>query len=243
MIRADWDRGAFAASGDLGRTRWDRWGSAAVGVVAASLATLLRLFAELGGVRVLVVDLHVGFDHAEAVLDDVELGGGDDVFVARRKDRGDFFLRSFDAIGRRRMGGENLRDRAGLLLFIGSDFFEEGDEGVRIVAGLVHVLQAEVIGFAFINARELQEGHRDRELHALIDGVASPGVRDENHRGDHGHLDHVLMGGLLGAVARADVGDFVSHHAGEFGFFVGVENQAAVDVEEAAREREGVDDV
>ena len=35
--------------------------------------------------------------------------------------------------------------------------------------------------------------------------------------------------------------DLVRHHAGEFGFVVGRENQSAVDVEESAGQREGVD--
>ena len=39
----------------------------------------------------------------------------------------------------------------------------------------------------------------------------------------------------------ADVGGFMGHDAGKFGFFIGVEDQAGVDVEEAAGEGHGVD--
>jgi hypothetical protein len=42
-------------------------------------------------------------------------------------------------------------------------------------------------------------------------------------------------------VARGDVRDFVGHDAGEFGLFLGAEDQAAVDVEKASGEGEGVD--
>ena len=42
------------------------------------------------------------------------------------------------------------------------------------------------------------------------------------------------------AVTRADMRDFVRHHACEFRFLIGVENQAAIDVEKAAWQRKRV---
>ena len=53
-------------------------------------------------------------------------------------------------------------------------------------------------------------------------------------------VDDLPLGGLPGAVARGHVGDFVRHHAGQFGFGLGLQDQAGVHEEEAARQREGV---
>ena len=44
----------------------------------------------------------------------------------------------------------------------------------------------------------------------------------------------VALGLLAGGVVGGDVRDFVSHDAGEFGFFVAGGDQAGVDVEVAA---------
>ena len=46
---------------------------------------------------------------------------------------------------------------------------------------------------------------------------------------------------LARRVVGADVGGLMGHHAGQFGFFVGIQNQPGVDVEEAARQSQGVD--
>ena len=54
------------------------------------------------------------------------------------------------------------------------DLFEEVDERRRIVAGLVHVLQAQVVGFGFESARERQEAQRDRQACALPDARTRP---------------------------------------------------------------------
>ncbi len=49
-------------------------------------------------------------DVAEARFYGVKFGRGDDVFIARGKDRGDFLLCGLDALGRWRMRRENLGD-------------------------------------------------------------------------------------------------------------------------------------
>ena len=46
---------------------------------------------------------------------------------------------------------------------------------------------------------------------------------------------------LFRAMPSRDVGNLVRHHAGQFGFIIGGENQAAVDVEESAGKSERVD--
>jgi len=51
---------------------------------------------------------------------------------------------------------------------------KKGDVGVRVVAGFVHVLEPEEIGFAFRVAAELQISDRNGQVEALIDAVAGP---------------------------------------------------------------------
>ena len=106
--------------------------------------------------------------------------------------------------------------------------------------GFVHILQAEEVGFAFGIAGKLQKSHGNQEVHALINSVAGPAVGQHDHGGNRSDLDDVAFGSLLGAVAGADVGDFVGHHAGQFRLFLRAQNQSAVDVEKAAGQREGV---
>ena len=56
---------------------------------------------------------------------------------------------------------EDLGDGAGLALFQSLNLLKEGDEGLRIVAGAVHVLHAQVVGLRLELAGELQEGNRE----------------------------------------------------------------------------------
>ena len=139
------------------------------------------------------------------------------------------------------MIGEGFGEGAGLVLFECVQLFKEGDEALRIVAGLVHVLDTEVIGFGFGLAGELEEGEGDGELGNLVGavrGVASLAHDDERNGGD---LGVVALGLLAGGVVGDDVGNLVGHDAGELGFLVAVGDEAGVDVEEAAGKSEGVD--
>src|SRR6202042_1189439 len=108
--------------------------------------------------------------------------------------------------------------------------------------GLVHILQAEVIGFGFVGARELQERQRNREVHALIDRIASPAVGNENHGWNRRELYESALRFLARAVAGADVGDFMGHHAGKLRLLVRVQDEAAVYVKKSAWQGESVDD-
>ena len=110
-----------------------------------------------------------------------------------------------------------------------------------IVAGLVHVLDAEPVGFGLVRAGELEEGHGDRELRGLVDAVAGPGALGEDDERDGADLRVVHAGHLAGGVVGADVGGLVRHDAGELGLFVRGQDQAGVDVEEAAGQGHGVD--
>src|SRR5215831_12302141 len=86
------------------------------------------------------------------------------------------------------MVGEDLGDRSRLFPLFRLNLFEKCDERVWVVAGLVHVLQAQIVGLTFVATRELQERDRDTEVHALINRVSSPTIGDKNHRGDRGEL-------------------------------------------------------
>jgi hypothetical protein len=44
---------------------------------------------------------------------------------------------------------KGFRYQAGLPLFKGFKFLKEGDEGLRIIAGLIHVLHAELVCLGF----------------------------------------------------------------------------------------------
>ena len=81
-------------------------------------------------------------------FDQVEFRRRDDVFIARRKNRGDFLLRLLHAVRSRRVRGENLGDASRVAAFFRFDLLKEAHEGVRIVPGFVHVLEAEVVRFA-----------------------------------------------------------------------------------------------
>src|SRR5579863_10572616 len=145
-------------------------------LIAGRIATLVVVgaLAQRGLIGIVVVELLVRLDHLQAALDRIELGSRDDVLPALRQNRRDLLLNGLNAIRSGRMGGKNLRNRSGLLLFNGFHFFEEGDERVRIVSRLPHVLRAEEIGLALFVACEFEEGKRDHEIHALIDGIAGP---------------------------------------------------------------------
>src|SRR5713226_6947408 len=145
----------------------------AVGIVAGGLLLGLLGFRAQGGLAGRVVrNLARKHDVAQAALHGIEFGSGDNVFLPRREDAGDFLLRVFDALRRRRMRGENLGDRAGAALFVSLDALEEGHVSIGVVAGFVHVLQAEEIGFTFGVAAELQVGHGNREVQSLIKAIS-----------------------------------------------------------------------
>ena len=176
----------------------------------------------------------------QPALNRVEFRSGDDVLVARGQNLRNFILRRNDALRRGRMRGENLWNGARLLLFVRLNLFKEGNERVRIVAGLVHILEPEVIGFGLIHAREFQEGHGNSKVHALINRISGPGVRDKDRCHHRADLDDIALGSLLGAMSRAHMRDLMRHHSRQLGLLVRVQDQTAVDVKKSARQRERV---
>ena len=75
----------------------------------------------------------------------------------------------------------------------------------------------------------------------FVDAVAGPAVAGHHDERNHADLGVVGAGHLAGRVVGADVGGLVGHDAGQLGFLVGGQDEAGVDVEEAAGQRHGVD--
>src|SRR5216683_2926485 len=214
-----------------------------VGVVGIVGVVVAAAYATEGGLVAvaLVVELALVLDAGESGLYVVELAGGDDVVRLRGHDSGDLVLGAANSVGGLGVVGEDLGEGAGLVLLECVDLLEELDVGLGIVAGLVHVLEAEPVGLALEVAGELEEGQRDGELGGLVDAIAGPGALGEDDQGDGADLRVVHAGRLASGVVGADVGGLVGHDAGELRLLVGGHDEAGVDVEEAAGKSHGVD--
>ena len=107
-----------------------------------------------------------------------------------------------------------------------------------IVAGLVEILQAQVVGFPFERLGKLQEAHGDGQAGALPDDITRPSAHEDQRNG--ADVDELPAGGLPCAVARGYVRDFVRHHAGQLGFGIGFQDQAGVHKEKPAGQGKGI---
>src|SRR5215470_13447041 len=114
----------------------------AVGVVARGLLLGLLGLGAQGRFVFGIGDLARKHDVAEASLHGIKFGRRDNVFLAGRENARNFFLRVLNALRRRRMSGESLRNGSGTALIVYLDALEEGYIRVRIVARLIHVLNA-----------------------------------------------------------------------------------------------------
>src|SRR5260370_6590169 len=180
-------------------------GAAGVGARRLLLG-LLGLGAQSGLTGSVVGNLAREHDIAKASLYRVKFRTGDNVFLFGGQNARDFLLCVFDAIGSWWMRREHLGDGAWAALLVSLNALEESHIGIGVVAGFVHVLQAEKIGFALGVAAKLEKGQRNREGDALIHGVARHAIGDENHRVDGSQLHEFARGCVLRVVARPDVG-------------------------------------
>src|SRR5208283_705740 len=204
------------------------------------LVGLLGLGAQRRFARAIVLHLAGKHDIPQPRLHGIKLRRGDDVLVLFRQNARNFLLSSSNSVWGWRVGGEHLWNGPRPPLLIGLDAFKEGHIGVWIVASLVHVLDTQEIGFTFGIAREFQESKGNRKLHAFVNAVAGPAIRNKDHCSHRTDLNHVRFGGLFCSVARSHVGNLVRHHACEFRFFLSPQDQAAVNVEETAGQRESI---
>src|ERR1700756_4583781 len=149
-------------------------------VVAALVAVLVsRLVgggspAQAGFVAGLVIyQLAAVLKASQSCFDVGELRSRHDILLSSWKNARNLFLRLADPIRSLGMGGECLRQRTRLLFLAGLQLLKKLHERVRIVAGLVHVLQTEVIRFRLKPSREAQEGQWQRQSSRRTDGISN----------------------------------------------------------------------
>src|SRR5579871_2835067 len=79
----------------------------------------------------------------------LKLGSVHDILRLCRENRRDLLLRSFNPVRSLRMRRKSFGQGSRLLLLLRLNLFEEGYERLRIVPGLIHILQTEIIGLGF----------------------------------------------------------------------------------------------
>src|SRR5437868_13204683 len=103
------------------------------------------------------------------------------------------------------MGSESFRQSSRLLLLLRLHLLKEADEGLGIVARLVHVLQSEIVSLSFEAAREMQIRQRQSQPCSLIAGISDPAAdKDERNRC---HIHDVAASITAGGVTGSHVGD------------------------------------
>src|SRR5882724_4034168 len=216
----------------------------AAGIVAGRpLLGLLGLGTQCGFAGRVVMRFSGGHDVAEARLHGVEFRGGHNVFLFGRQDARNFPLRIFDAFGRWRVRGEHPRNRARAALLVGLDALKESDVGIRVVPGLVHILQSQEISFALRVTTELQERQRKRDVQPLIEPVSGQSGGTQKNQGNRGELEYLSLGRVLRAMPRGQVGYFVRHDTRQFRLLLRAKNQSAIYIEESAWQSERIDHV
>src|SRR5581483_3607809 len=157
------------------------------------------------GVVPLVVQAALVLDPRQPRLHLVELRARHHVLRLRRQDRRNLILHRCNAVRRRRMVAERLRQRARLVLLERRQLLKDAHHALRIVPRLVHVLNAKEVRLRLVLARELQEGQRDRKLRCLIDAVARPRPLRENNQRNLTELHIVQLGHLARGMVRRHV--------------------------------------
>ncbi len=97
-----------------------------------------------------------------------------------------------DAVRCLRMVRENLGHRSRLLLFLRLDLFKEVYKLVGIIAGFVHVLDAQIIGLSLKAAGEFEERHRQADAGRFTRRQANAAAnKDQRKAGVIGELVRV----------------------------------------------------
>src|SRR5579883_1933119 len=130
--------------------------------------TAQRWFAAIPSVG----QLALVFDAGEPGLDIIEFRSSNQIFVTRRQDLCDLFLRVSNTVRSLRMIGEGSRHSPRLVFLQVLNLFKEGNEGLGVVAGAVHVFDAKVVGLGFELTGEFEEGQRDGKVRSLIYAVS-----------------------------------------------------------------------
>ena len=74
----------------------------------------------------------------------------------------------------------------------------------------------------------------------FVKSITRPAARAQQNQRNRRHLRDFALGGVLGAVPRGHVRDLVRHHARQFRFGIGAQDQSAIHVEKSARQRERI---
>src|SRR5258708_6231529 len=139
------------------------------------------------------------------------------------------------------MRGEDLGNGPWPAFLVCLDAFEKRYVGVRVVPGLVHVLQAEEVRLALGVATELQERQRKRDVQPFIESVSGQSGRTQKDQGNRGELEYLTFGRVLRSMPRGHVRYFVGHDTGQLRLFLRAKNQPTIYVEESTGQRECVD--
>src|ERR1700756_4527990 len=139
------------------------------------------------------------------------------------------------------MGRKRLRDGAWATLLISLNPLEESDVGVRVIPGLIHILQSQEVRLALRVATELQERQRKGNVQAFIESVPGQSSRTEKHQGNRRQLQYLTLGRVLCSMSCSHVRYFMGHDARQLGLLLGAKNQTAIYVKESSRQCESID--
>ena len=177
-----------------GRRRVDRLAGSSVGALSVVLRCLVRLVAQRRACSLpfLSFTFMIRFDHRRRCF----TTSNSEVVTMYSSRAGRIvaisFCAAFDAIRRRRMRARKSWGSCRAASFLGLDLLEEGHERVRVVAGLVHVLQAEIIGFAFVRRARISGTTSESRSSCPGRAVAGPAARTEH---DQRNVANCMMSG------------------------------------------------
>ena len=159
-------------------------------------------------------------------------------------------FRAVAGIGDTRLGDRVSQQkfrRPAIKTVLAHQALKHGGHGARVVTGFLQVKNADAVSFLLILAREASLLLQGRSLGAgnrSDAGIScARGCNDDpgEQRCHHRQL-HALLGfHATGKVALGQVGQFVGHYRGIFTFGLGIEEQAAVNPDDAAGCGEGVE--
>ena len=98
----------------------------------------------------------------------IEFTGGDDILIALRQHRSDFFLGPPNPVTGHGMARKQPDDKVTILLLVDGDSLKKVDESQWIIAGSVLIFQSEQIGFTLFVASELEKRHRHGDVSNLV---------------------------------------------------------------------------
>ena len=144
-----------------------------------------------------------------------------------------------------RVGAEEFGLLAAMFFVVCGKSFPEADGVARIVSGLGHEDEADLVGFEFLVAGEREAesdlGSGSIELAGSFTGAAFDALAAEDgvEQGTADREGLLLLDPVVGVVG-GDVGDLMSHDGGEAGIVPGDGEESGVHADLAAREGKGV---